>query len=189
MQDAELGRSLQLLRHRRGWRQKDVSERTGLSRSIVSMVERGRASELTVRTVRKLAEALGAPLGWDLAWRKPELEQLRDAAHAALQNDFKLFLERLGWSVHAEVSFSHYGDRGRVARRIASELGWRPAHVVPAIVIAEASPGRRRVRHTAHYSRAMRCAARGRSPGCGSPRRAGRHPALHEPVRFQPCRR
>ncbi len=39
---------------------------------------------------------------------------LADARHAELQNWLVDELRRAGWMVEAEVSFNHYGDRGRI---------------------------------------------------------------------------
>lgn len=114
MNDTQLGAAIRLLRYRRGLRQADVAQRAGMSRSIVSMVERGKASELSVTMVRRVAGVLALPLGWDLGWKRADLDRLRDARHAALQNEFKRLLERHGWEVRAEVSFNRYGERGRI---------------------------------------------------------------------------
>ena len=114
MNDAELAGHVKLLRRRHGWRQEDLAERSRTSRAFVSILERGRARELKVGTVVRIAEAVGIPLGWDVGWRRSELQELRDARHAALENDVKRFLELVGWDVRAEVSFNRFGDRGRV---------------------------------------------------------------------------
>ena len=39
---------------------------------------------------------------------------LIDAAHAEMQTWFTALLRRAGWIVEPEVSFNHYGDRGRI---------------------------------------------------------------------------
>jgi hypothetical protein len=61
----------------------------------------------------RLATALGATLSVDLRWRGAELDQLIDRVHARLAAAASERLERLGWIVYAEVSFNHFGDRGR----------------------------------------------------------------------------
>ena len=39
---------------------------------------------------------------------------MADARHAALQNSMAKLLRAAGWTVEVEVSFNHYGDRGRI---------------------------------------------------------------------------
>ncbi|HUP22115.1 MAG TPA: hypothetical protein VNB06_04150 [Thermoanaerobaculia bacterium] len=43
-----------------------------------------------------------------------ELDRLLDADHSALAACLATDLERQGWMIRAEVSFNHYGDRGRI---------------------------------------------------------------------------
>jgi transcriptional regulator with XRE-family HTH domain len=112
--DIQLGRTVRLLRHRRGWRQVDPAHEAGVGRGDVSHLENGRARILRVEAVRRAVEALGARLRWDAGWRGPEFARLRDAGHAPLQNLTKVGLERLGWLVIAEASFNHFGERGRI---------------------------------------------------------------------------
>lgn len=49
-----------------------------------------------------------------LRWHGEELDRLADGAHAALQRSVAEALGAWGWHVQVEVSFNHYGDRGRV---------------------------------------------------------------------------
>ena len=56
-------------------------------------------------------------------WRGADLGRLRDEVHAALQSAWKRRLERWGWAIWVEVSFNHYGERGRL-----DLFGWHPAH-------------------------------------------------------------
>ncbi len=39
---------------------------------------------------------------------------MADARHAVLQNWLATLLRAAGWTVEVEVSFNHYGDRGRI---------------------------------------------------------------------------
>ncbi len=48
------------------------------------------------------------------AGRGPGLEQLLDFDHARLSQLLKRELERLGWLVQVEVTFSRYGERGSI---------------------------------------------------------------------------
>jgi transcriptional regulator with XRE-family HTH domain len=114
MNDGELGATVRALRHRRGWRQVDLAQRAGLSASLIGLLEAGNAERLTVRAVRRLTAALGMRLGWDAGYRGPELGRLRDADHARLSEWLVRRLEKLGWTVVAEASFNHFGERGRI---------------------------------------------------------------------------
>lgn len=114
MDDAALGSTIRLLRQRRGWRQRDLGLRAGVSATVVSLLELGGAQRTSVRTVRRVCTTLGIRLGWDAGYRRAEIAQLRDARHAALGERVVRYLERLGWLVAVEVSFNEYGDRGRI---------------------------------------------------------------------------
>jgi transcriptional regulator with XRE-family HTH domain len=109
-----LPRAVRALRLRRGWRQADLAARAGLSRSAISRIERGQLDGVLIGNVARLAGALGASADLQLRWRGAELDRLVDARHASLQNHVADMLSHAGWTVRAEVSFNHYGDRGRV---------------------------------------------------------------------------
>lgn len=108
-----LPRALRALRRRRGWRQSDLGRRAGLSRDVAQRAENGDVLGVTVRSLDQLATALGATLVVELRWRGAELDALIDRVHAALVTAAARRLERAGWTVYPEVSFNHYGDRGR----------------------------------------------------------------------------
>lgn len=103
-----------MLRQRRGWRQVDVSAQSGVSAALIGLLERGGAGRCSVRSVRRVASVLELDLSWDVGWRGAELDRLRDRDHAAVANLVKGGLEQRGWLVEAEVSFSRYGERGRI---------------------------------------------------------------------------
>jgi hypothetical protein len=63
--------------------------------------------------LQQIADALDARLVLDIQWRGAELDRLLDAHHAVLVELVGAFLRRHGWDVRVEVSFNHYGDRGR----------------------------------------------------------------------------
>ena len=77
-------------------------------------VEAGRVGRLMVGSLRAIAAALGAEALVVVRYRGAELDRLLDAGHARLQDRWKRRLESYGWTVWVEVSFNHYGDRGRV---------------------------------------------------------------------------
>jgi hypothetical protein len=78
------------------------------------MLERGLGSALRLGDLEAVALALDGRLDLRLLWHGPELDRLLDAGHAALAASVKRRLERWGWLVRAEVSYSRYGERGRI---------------------------------------------------------------------------
>lgn len=132
MDAIRLGLSVRALRRRRGWRQVDVAERVGISRTAVSRVERGRADRLTIRTLDTIAGALGARLDCRLLWNGEALDRLLDASHAALVETVVGWLTSLGWQVATEVSFSIRGERGSI-----DVLAFHPATATLLVVEAK----------------------------------------------------
>lgn len=124
-----LGRQLRAIRLRSRLRQTDVARLAHVSRSAVSLIELGRAERLSVRVLESVVAALGARLDARLLWHGPELDRLMDAAHAALAASVKRRLERWGWVVRVEVSYNHYGERGRI-----DLLAWHPVSRVALVV-------------------------------------------------------
>jgi len=122
MRDLELGRVARALRRRRGWRQEDAALRAGLHRSSWSNLERGQIGQMRVETVRGCLAVLGVRLDLVPRGRGADLERLLDEGHSALAATWSARLRRWGWVVEPEVSFNHYGDRGRV-----DLLGWHAA--------------------------------------------------------------
>jgi transcriptional regulator with XRE-family HTH domain len=107
-------RSIRALRLRKGWSQAELAERSGVSREAVSRMERGALAGMTIARVDQIATALGASVAVQVRWQGEQLDRLVDAAHAALQQEVAELLIGLGWLIRVEVSFNHYGDRGRV---------------------------------------------------------------------------
>jgi len=114
MMRTNLQRAVRAVRRRLGMRQGDLGERAGVSREMVSRLERGELRGMTLASIDRVAEALGATVDVTLRWRGENLDRVLDAAHAALQKTVAATLTSLGWLVRVEVSFNHYGDRGRV---------------------------------------------------------------------------
>jgi len=104
--------AMRRLRVRRRWRQEDLGARAGLSRDAVSRAECGELDSLTVRSLSRLIDALDATLVIEIRWRGADLDRLIDSEHAHLQEAAARRLASRGWSVRAEVSFNHYGERG-----------------------------------------------------------------------------
>lgn len=78
---------------------------------------------MTVATVRAIAAAVDLPLGWDIGWQRQVVDRLLDADHATLGARLAERLARWGWVVRSEVSFNHFGDRGRI-----DILAYHPVH-------------------------------------------------------------
>jgi len=83
---------------------------------------------MTVATLRRCAAALDVRLDTVPRWRGTDLARLLDDDHAALQAAWADRLRQWGWEVRVEVSFNHYGDRGRV-----DLLAWHTAYRILAV--------------------------------------------------------
>lgn len=114
MNDVRVGRLVRALRLRLGWRQIDLARHAGVSRRVISKLEREGPAGFTVRTLERICEPLDIDLHVYGRWRGGELDRLLDAGHAALQALFKGQLEAAGWIVRVEVTFSRYGERGSI---------------------------------------------------------------------------
>jgi transcriptional regulator with XRE-family HTH domain len=109
-----LPRSVRILRRRRGWRQADLGAACGLSREAISRIERGAFRGVTVGALERVAVALEGRLDVVVRWEGADLDRLVDASHAGLVESVARLLADRGWLVRTEVSFNHFGDRGRV---------------------------------------------------------------------------
>jgi transcriptional regulator with XRE-family HTH domain len=115
MDDQRVGRTILVLRQRRGWRQVDLAERAGVSQSAISDMERGRIARYTVATTRRVLAAFGASATLDVTWAgRGDLDRLLDADHARLVHAWTERHLRAGWEVWNEASYSIYGERGRI---------------------------------------------------------------------------
>jgi len=110
--DQRVGRVVRALRHRLGWRQRDVGGRAGVSQDVVSKVELGVFERLPMRTIRSVVQALGAEMVVTLRWRGADLDRLMDEGHASLVAAIADVLAKAGWQVQPELSFSVFGERG-----------------------------------------------------------------------------
>jgi transcriptional regulator with XRE-family HTH domain len=108
-----LDRAVRFLRRRRGWRQQDLGNAAGVSRQVVSRLALRPRQTMTIGAICSVAEALDASVHFELRWRGEQLDRLIDAAHAAIQDHVAGLLATAGWLVRTEVSFNHFGDRGR----------------------------------------------------------------------------
>jgi transcriptional regulator with XRE-family HTH domain len=108
------GRAIRALRQRRGWTQDVLGAQASVSRELVSRAERGRIRSIPLGSIERMAEALGASVSLTVRWNGEQLDRLIDARHAAIQEATASLLALLGWEVRPEVSFNHFGDRGRI---------------------------------------------------------------------------
>ena len=115
--------AVRLLRRRKRWRQRDLAARADVSRAAVSRIERGEVASVPLRTLVRVCTALDASVGITVRWQGEELDRLADAAHAAVIEACVEQLQLRNWEARTEVSFNHFGDRGRVdvlARHVPS---------------------------------------------------------------------
>jgi transcriptional regulator with XRE-family HTH domain len=114
MDPVRLGHAYRALRLRRRWRQVDLGANASVSPSAISRLERGRVDEVSVATLRKVAEALEASLDVRLRWNGEGLDRLLDEAHAGHVESLVQRLLTDGWLAEVEVSFAIRGERGSI---------------------------------------------------------------------------
>jgi transcriptional regulator with XRE-family HTH domain len=93
--------------------QVELAHLAGVSRGVVQRIESGAWQNVSVGVLERVPNALGAKLQVLVNWNGEQLDRLVDAGHAELQNAFAALLVAAGWMVRVEVSFNHYGERGR----------------------------------------------------------------------------
>jgi hypothetical protein len=78
------------------------------------LIERGHLETLSIRVLRRVFGAVDARFEGSVSWRGGLVDRLLDERHARLVGQFASAVERLGWEVHVEVSFSVFGERGSI---------------------------------------------------------------------------
>ena len=78
MDDAKVGSVFRAVRIRRGMSQSQVAEAAGISRAVVSSIERGLLEDTSMRLVRRVSTALGISLELEARWRGAEASTLLD---------------------------------------------------------------------------------------------------------------
>lgn len=115
MDDLGFGRLVRLARIRRGWRQQDLAERAGISRTTLSRLERGHLEELQIGIVRRVCAPLDIRVEVLARARAIEVDTIFNARHSALSSFVSSWIAGFdGWSVRAEVTYSEYGERGSI---------------------------------------------------------------------------
>jgi hypothetical protein len=114
VRDELVGRVIRALRHRRGWRQRDVAASSGVSRAVISDLEAGRVGPHAFDALRAVITSCGGVVRLEVGMPGGDARRLLDADHAALQGRWMSWLRGRGWTVDAEVTFNHHGERGSV---------------------------------------------------------------------------
>ncbi len=65
----------------------------------------------------------------EVRWHGAEIDSLVDRGHAGIVTATAGRLHHCGWITHAEVSFNHFGDRGR-----CDLVAWHPARRILLII-------------------------------------------------------
>lgn len=123
MDDARFGSAVRAVRLKRGWRQRDLAERAGISTSTISRIERGHPGTLSLDTIRAVSSALDIRVELTARWRAGDLDRLVNAKHSALHDLVaEMFHDELpAWILAPEVSFAVYGERG-----VIDIVAWHP---------------------------------------------------------------
>lgn len=129
MDHVRLGARYRALRHRLGWRQRDLADRCGVSQGLISLIERGHNGQVSSRTLDRVAGALDAEFVGMLRWRGGDLDRLLDEDHAHLLGAVAAPLARMGWLVQAEVTYAVYGERGSI-----DLLAWHAARSILLVI-------------------------------------------------------
>jgi transcriptional regulator with XRE-family HTH domain len=120
MDDQRLRAAIRAVRIRRGLRQQDLADASGVSRATVSLVERGHWQRLSIETVRRLASAVDVRVEVVARWRAGDLDRLLSRRHSMLaERVASLIVAHAGWVAVPEVSFAVYGERGFI-----DQLAW-----------------------------------------------------------------
>jgi transcriptional regulator with XRE-family HTH domain len=69
MDDQRLGAAIRAVRIRRGLRQLDLAQSADVSRTTVSLVERGHWQRLSIETIRRIAAAVDVRVEVTRRWR------------------------------------------------------------------------------------------------------------------------
>src|SRR5436190_6012771 len=124
MDDFRVGAAIRLVRQRRGWRQRDLEVRSGVSQSVISRMELGHLAERSLDDIRAVAAALDMRIDLVPRWRAGDLDRLLNAGHSALHEAVaRTFRDKMpAWVLAPEVSFAIYGERG-----VIDILAWHPS--------------------------------------------------------------
>lgn len=122
MNTHRIGRVLRAIQLDQRLTQRAIADRAGISQSVYSRAEHGEVVGMTVASLDRLVEALGASLSIDIRYRGGLGDRLADAAHASLVEYVVGILRAFGWTIELEFGFNVFGERGSV-----DILGWHAA--------------------------------------------------------------
>lgn len=114
MDAVRFGLSMRALRRHRRWTQQRLADEAGVTRGVVARIEGGHGDRVTVRTLIRVAAALGGAVTCRLFWHGEGLDRLLDADHARLLDQTLTFLAAKGWQTATEVTFNIGGERGAI---------------------------------------------------------------------------
>lgn len=112
MRQIPVGRLLRMVRIRRGYRQRDVAVRAGVSSSVIARQERGIIRSLDA--LERHSAALELRIDVRLSGRSGEVVRLADEEHAAIVELLAGWFRDAGFVVELEAGFSEWGERGRI---------------------------------------------------------------------------
>jgi transcriptional regulator with XRE-family HTH domain len=123
MDDMRIGTLIRLARQGRGWRQRDLEKRSGISQSAISRIEAGQIGPGSIDSLRAVARALDIRVDIVPRLRGGDVDRLLNHAHSALHESVaRRFRDELpAWIVAPEVSFAIYAERG-----VIDILAWHP---------------------------------------------------------------
>lgn len=98
---ARVGGQVRAMRQRRGWSQRELADRVGVGRMVISRIERGEG-RLDLELLERIAIVFGVPLGVTLG-RDPR-EDVADAGHLAMQELVLRFGRVGGFTRHFELA-------------------------------------------------------------------------------------
>jgi len=102
-----------------------------MSRTLVSLIERGHIEHVAVGTLQRIGYALDMRVDLLARWRGGDLDRLLNARHSAFHEQLARHLRAInGWEFGPEVSFAVYGERGWI-----DIMAWHP--VRRALLVVE----------------------------------------------------
>jgi transcriptional regulator with XRE-family HTH domain len=114
--DFRVGTVIRRVRQSRGWRQRDLAERSGISISAISRIERGEIGPQSIASIRAVAGALDIRIDLVPRWRGGDLDRLLNRGHSALHESVarRFRSDWPAWILAPEVTFAVYGERGAI---------------------------------------------------------------------------
>ena len=123
MDDMRFGSAIRVIRIKRGWRQRDLADRCGVSTSTISRIERGHPGTFSLDVIRSVSAALDVRVDLVARWRAGDLDRLLNSKHSALHELVARWLGKQApeWILAPEVSFGIRGERG-----VIDIVAWHP---------------------------------------------------------------